>query len=251
MTTARRLASARSAASIDCRSGCCDTRQPAQRGPCTLVLASEGCLSVRFRVLRHLRRAAADAVGVRPVAITGADPNAGMDREPVGHHIGSAHREHIDDAAPLHIHEDRAEMLLAPLRGPVIDAHDTQALVDIGWRGATFDDAQTVSALTTMFRRAKQAFAGAPTNAGSTRWTDDAHPERVLAARRRDLWQSFADDDRRALGIPAAPPTDRTRNVTDCPCAVKSSSCASRGYGGPLTFGDSLDSDHTIVPPLR
>ena len=51
----------------------------------------------------------------------------GCDREPGGHGIGGAHREDIDDAAPLQVHEDRAEMLLALLPGPVIDAHDTQA----------------------------------------------------------------------------------------------------------------------------
>jgi hypothetical protein len=109
-----------------------------------------------------LRRAAADAVGVRPVAITGADPNAGMDREPVGHHIGSAHREHIDDAAPLHIHEDRAEMLLALLPGPVIDAHDAEGVVGVGRRRAAFDHAHDGVGIHRHAEPAQQTLAGAP-----------------------------------------------------------------------------------------
>ena len=134
-----------------------------------------------IRDLARLRRAAADAVGVRPVPITADDPNAGMDREPVGHRIGGAHREHIDDAAPLQVHEDRAEMLLPLLPGPVIDAHDAQGLVDVGWRGAAFDDAHHRVGADRHAQPGQQALAGAPAQRMTHQMHDDAQPMRVLA----------------------------------------------------------------------
>src|SRR3954469_22920370 len=42
----------------------------------------------------------------------------------------------------------------------------------------------------------------------TTQVDDDTQPMRVLTPRRRDLWQSLAEDDGRALGIAAPPPTD-------------------------------------------
>jgi hypothetical protein len=75
-----------------------------------------------IRNLCCLVRPAAQGIGVWSVTVAADDPDAGMRREPRRARIGGAHGEHIDDAATLQIDQDRAEMLLALLPRPVIDA---------------------------------------------------------------------------------------------------------------------------------
>ena len=81
-----------------------------------------------IRDLCRLRRAAPPAFGVRAVAIAADDRDAGMRGEPGRDGVGRAHREDIHDATPLQVDEDRAEVMLALLPGPVINAHDLQRL---------------------------------------------------------------------------------------------------------------------------
>jgi hypothetical protein len=85
-----------------------------------------------------------------------------MGREPGGHGIGGADRKDIHHPASLQIDEDRAEMLLAFLPGPVIDAHDAQGFVDVWWRGAAFDEAHDGVGTHRHAQPAQQALAGAP-----------------------------------------------------------------------------------------
>jgi len=118
-----------------------------------------------IRDLPRLRCAAADAAGVRPVAISADDPNAGMNREPGGHGIAGAHREHIHDAPSLQVHEDRAEMLLALLPGPVSMPTTRRVLSTLGGGAPRLTTRTMVSAPIGMPRRSNSRSPARPPNA--------------------------------------------------------------------------------------
>lgn len=115
---------------------------------------------------------AADTVRVRPVPVTADDPNARRDREPVGHGVGGTHREDIHHAAPLQVHEDRADNAAGPSARP--SHRCPRRAASCPRPGGAFDDAHLttrtrVSAVTAVLRLANRRSPARPPNPCPTR----------------------------------------------------------------------------------
>ena len=172
--------------------------------------------------LGGLRRAPADRVRIRPVAIAADDHNPRMRGEPGRHGIRRAHREDIHHAASLQIHENGAEMLLALLPGPVIDTHDAERLIDVGWRGPAFDEAHDGVGTHRHAQPVQQALAGAPAERMPDQMHDDSQTLRMRASGPTTPGKRSAKTTVSHSGFRHRHRLTRTRSVTAWPCAAKS-----------------------------
>jgi hypothetical protein len=133
-----------------------------------------------IRDLPRLGCPAAHSVGVRSVAVAADDLDAGMAPEPSRDRIGGAHGEEIHHTATLQVDQDRAEMLLPLLPGPIIDAQHTERRIGRGGRGAAFDEAHDGVGTDGHAQPRQQAFTGAPTQGVTDQMHDAAQPVGVL-----------------------------------------------------------------------
>jgi hypothetical protein len=88
-----------------------------------------------------------------------------MRGQPRGHGIGGTHRQHLDHPATLQVDENRAEVVLALLPGPVIDATTRTASASVVGGAPRFTRRTRVSALITMLRRPNTRAPARPPNA--------------------------------------------------------------------------------------
>jgi hypothetical protein len=218
---------------------CQEAAQPTQ-----FLLHRAAQIEHKMKAIGNLRRlwsAAANAVGIRPVAIATDHRDSGACREPLCETVRRACRQQIDDTPALQIHEDRAEVVLPFSPRPVIDADDPNDVAAGHVRGALFDAAQNGVIADRQAEAAEQSFATPSTQRVADQLNHVREATRVSRVRTADAREPFREYPRGTSRIPTAPPADvytehdglsLRRQVFQCPPIA-----AVASVGPPTTRG--------------